>query len=150
MSDNRYAPPTAPVQDVAPIQMGTRPRQIVWAVQLAAAGYLLGLIAVALSWDYYSHLQPVGRMIAGQVAGVLVAVWLYYKIYIGRNWARITLLVLSILGCLGLIATLFTNLVAALPVLAKVRMVVGVGINLIVLWLLFLTPGREWFKSREA
>jgi hypothetical protein len=150
MSDNRYAPPTAPVQDIAPVQMGPRPRQVVLAVQLAAAGYLLGLVTTAMTWDYYARLQPVGRTIATQVLGLIVFVWLYYKIYIGRNWARITLLVFSILGCLGAVGVLFTNILAALPPLAKARTVLGVGINLVVLWLLFLTPGREWFKRHEA
>ena len=151
MSDNRYAPPTAPVQDI-PLtsQIVARPREIVWAVQLAAAGYVLGLAGIAMNWDYYSRLQAPGTLLAGQALSLLIGVWLYFKIYTGRNWARITLLVMTVLGCLTVFSTFFLNLLAAVPPLAKIRMVVSLCINFIVLWLLFFSRGREWFKSREA
>ena len=151
MSDNRYAPPTAPVQDI-PLssQMIARPREIVWAMQLAAAGYVLGLVGIAMNWDYFSRLQSPGTLLASQALSLLFGVWLYFKIYTGRNWARITLLVMTVLGGLTIFSTFFLNLIATVPVLAKIRMVVGMCINLIVLWLLFFSRGREWFKSREA
>lgn len=150
MSDNRYAPPTAPVQDIAPERkLSVRPREIVWAIQLAVVGYLLGLVVMFVSWDYFSKLQSMGSLISNQVISLGISLWLYVKIYAGRNWARITLLVLSLLGSLMAFSSLFMNLVAAAPMVFKVEMFVGFGLNLVILWLLFASPGREWFKTRE-
>jgi hypothetical protein len=149
MSDNRYAPPTAPVQEVVPERMLTvRPREIVWAVQLAVVGYLLGLVLMFVSWDYFSKLQSMGSLISNQVISLGISVWLYFKIWAGRNWARITLLVFSLLGALMAFSSLFMNLLAAAPMIFKVEMYVGFGINLVILWLLFMSPGKEWFKTR--
>ena len=151
MSDNRYAPPTAPVQDIPlSTQLTARPREIVWAVQLAAAGYVLGLAGMAMTWSYYSRLQSLGALLASQGLSLLIGIWLYFKIYTGRNWARITLLVLTLLGGLTIFSMFFMNLVATIPMLGKIRMIVGLCINFIVLWLLFFSRGREWFKGREA
>src|SRR5690242_15762649 len=98
-SDNHYAPPTAAVHDIPPPQRtGTRPREVVLAVKLAAIGYVLGLVVIPFSWDYYSRLQPPAALITNQALSLLLLIWLYTKIYAGRNWARITLLVLFLIG----------------------------------------------------
>jgi hypothetical protein len=150
MSDNRYAPPTAPVQDVpSSRRLGSRPREIVLAVQLAAAGYLLGMAVLVATWGYFSRLQSPGALIVNQAVSLLISVWLYVRVYEGKNWARITLLVLTLLGSLFAFGSAFMNVVAAAPMLSKIQMVAGLCINLIILWLLFISPGREWFKSGE-
>jgi hypothetical protein len=130
--------------------MTARPREIVWAVQLAAAGYVLSLVVTTMTWGYFSRLQPPGSLILNQVVSVLILVWLYVKIYAGRNWARITLLVLTLFSSLFAFSSVFMSIVAAAPLLSKIQMVVGLCINFTVLWLLFFSRGREWFKSREA
>jgi hypothetical protein len=103
-----------------------------------------------LSWDYYSALQPVSVTIATQVLTVVLSGWIYFKIYAGRNWARIVLLVFSIIGAPMYLTDSFMDLMAAAPVLAKVQMVFGAATTLIGLWLLFLSPGREWFRKRTG
>ena len=153
MSDNPYAPPKSAVQDIVPPQSEMpRPAQIVTAIRLAAIGYGLGIVVILLSWDYYSKLQTVGALIANQLFTLCVLFWLYYKIYMGRNWARITLLVFSVLGALAL--TLASRpameLLAAAPTIAKVGMFVGFGLNFVILWLLFLSPGRYWFRRTSG
>jgi hypothetical protein len=147
MSENPYAPPQTHVDDVLPPQAEkVRPRQVVIAVQLAAVGYVLSLAVFALSWDYYSRLQPLTVAIVTQLFSFALTVWIYYKVYVGRNWARVTLLVFSILGALMVFNRLVVDIVAAAPVIAQVQMFVGLGINVAVLWLLFLSPGRTWFQ----
>ncbi|HEY4211829.1 MAG TPA: hypothetical protein VGM84_10140 [Steroidobacteraceae bacterium] len=149
MSDNRYAPPTAPVHDtIDPEPVRTRPREIVWAIQLAVAGYLLGLVAIIARWDYYSRLASPSPAITivSQVLSLAVFVWFYAKIYAGRNWARITWLVLSLLGILIGFNQTFRSLINAAPFLVKANLVVGIVINLATAWLLFFSPGRLWFR----
>jgi hypothetical protein len=151
MSNNPYAPPSAPVDDVVALQASmTRPRQIVLAVQLAVLGYVLGLVVLLLSWSYYTSIQSATMLIVSQALSLVVFVWLYAKIYAGRNWARITLLVFTLLGFLGLLSETTVKLIMAGPAVAKVQMVVGLGLNLTILWLLFLSPGREWFRKSGA
>jgi hypothetical protein len=148
MSDNRYAPPGAPVYDVLPPrQVKSRPREVVLAVQLAVGGYLLGLAVVVMTWDYYSRLQSPSALIWNQALTLIILVWLYSKLYAGRNWARVTLLVLSLFGALFVFNRTFVNIITAAPMLAKINMIISLGLNATVLWLLFISPGREWFKK---
>jgi hypothetical protein len=151
MSDNRYAPPGAPVHDVPlPRQMNTRPREVVLAVQLATGGYLLGLAVIVMTWDFYSRLRSPSALIWNQALSLIILVWLYTKIYAGRNWARVTLLVLSLIGALFSFNRTFMNIITGAPMLAKINMIIALGINATILWLLFISPGREWFKKHPA
>jgi uncharacterized membrane protein len=148
MSENPYAPPKARVEDVLPPPVEKiRPRQIVIAVQLAALSCVLGIAVIAVSWDYYSKLQPLSVTIASQLFSLALSFWLYYKIYVGRNWARITLLVLAVFGAFIVFNQIFMNLIAAAPLLVKAQILLGFGINLVILALLFLPPGRTWFRK---
>jgi hypothetical protein len=149
MKDNPYAPPVAPVYDVTPSeQVRARPREVVLAVQLAAGGYLLGLAVFAASWSYYSRLQSPAQLVMSQTFTLILLAWLYYKVYRGRNWARITLLVFFLFGSLFIFNRTFLNIISATPALAKANMILGTVINIAVLWLLFFSPGREWFRKR--
>lgn len=151
MSDNPYAPPRSSVGDAAPSQVTqVRPDQIGLAIRLAAINYGLGLVAIAVSWEYFSRLQPIGSLIFNQLFSLALSVWIYYKIYVGRNWARITLLVLFSLGSFMTLSSLVRELLMAAPVVAKVQMVVGMGIGLAILWLLFISPGRHWFRRARG
>src|SRR5882724_7328880 len=120
MGDNRYAPPGAPVYDVPPPrQVSPRPREVVLAVQLAAGGYLLGSAVIVMTWDFYSRLQSPSALIWSQALSLIILVWLYTKIYAGRNWARVTLLVLSLFGTLFSFNRAFVNIITAAPMLAR-------------------------------
>ncbi|MBC8028342.1 MAG: hypothetical protein H7Y89_20300 [Steroidobacteraceae bacterium] len=120
------------------------------AIRLAAINYSLGLIVLVFTYEYFSKLQSSGSMIVSQCLSLALLVWLYYKIYVGRNWARITLLAFSVLGGLMTMSSVFMGVVIAAPAVAKVQMSVGLAINLAVLWLLFISPGRHWFRRSSG
>jgi hypothetical protein len=148
MSENPYAPPSARVDDV--VQSGAprvRPPQIMLAIKLAAANYVLGLVVIFLTWDYYSKLQAPAATIVGQIFGLLIAVWFYYKIYQGRNWARIVLLVFTIIGMLVSLTSIVRTVLAQAPSIVKVQIGVGWVISLAIVYLLFLSPGKTWFQK---
>ena len=127
-----------------------RPRQITTVIQLAAASYALGLVSLIVSWDFFSALQPASYTIANQIASLAFLVFIYYKIYRGRNWARIVLLVFSLLGMLMMLSRMFQDLTSAAPPITRLSMLVGLVTNLAILWLLFISPGRHWFKRTGA
>jgi len=151
MSDNPYAPPKSLVADTEPaLPPMERPKQIMWAIWLAAIGYGVGLVVVLLSWDYYSKLQSIGSFLVSQVISLAILVWLYSRIYVGRNWARIVLLIFSAIGMLTIMNRMVMDLLASAPIIARVQTFVGLGLNLVILWLLFLSPGRLWFSRSQA
>jgi hypothetical protein len=122
----------------------------VLVVKLAALGYLFGLTALVLSWSYYSALTTVSSTIFNQGFSLALLVWVYYKIYVGRNWARILLLILTVLGMLMLSSRIFRGILFAAPAIAVLSTLVSTGITGVNLWLLFISPGRRWFKKRES
>jgi hypothetical protein len=145
MSGNPYAPPKAEVEVAERDEVAAeRPRQIVWVVQLAAFNYLLGLVSIAIAWDYFSRLQSLVPTIISQAFTLVILFWLYYKIYQGRNWARIVWLVLSLLGFAMLPFTY--KLLGAMPGVMKLQMFIGLGVTLAIIWLLFFSPGKHWFQ----
>ena len=147
MTDNPYAPPNSHVEDIAlPQAHMERPRQVVTAILLALVNYVLGLVVIIASWSYYSTLQSIGSAISQQLFSLVLFVWINYKIYLGRNWARVTLLVFNALGFLMALSSAVRSLLMTLPTIAKLQMVVGTGVSLWILWLLFISPGRSWFR----
>lgn len=145
MSENPYAPPKAEVElaeQAHPVI--ERPKEIIWAVWLAALNYVVGLVTIALSWEYFSRLQSMLPTIFSQAFALVILVWLYYKIYQGRNWARITWLVLSLFG---LVMVPFSyQMLENAPGVLRVQTLIGVGVSLAIIWLLFFSPGKRWFK----
>lgn len=147
MSDNPYAPPKTHVVDSDPALVPMeRPKEIMTAIWLAFIGYGLGIVVVLLTWDYYSKLQTLGGFLGSQLFTLAIMFWLYYKIYMGRNWARIVLLVLAVIGLAVTMNAAAMSLLKTAPMLAKAQMGLGLVLNIVVLWLLFLSPGRHWFR----
>jgi hypothetical protein len=150
VNDSPTVPSSASVVDGQKSQEAEGPPyQVVIAIRLAAINYAFGLIMIVAFWDYFSTIQTAGSLIWNQAFSLAFSVWIYYKIYIGRNWARITLLVVG--GLLVLLATSrvftdkFMELVGPAPPLVKLSMMIAPAITLTILWLLFLSAGRHWF-----
>jgi len=76
---------------------------------------------------------------------ILLLSWLVYKISQGRNWARMTLLLLVVFGLVA-IGLRFQRLTALNPVLSAIQ-VVQTALQCASLYLLFTGPGRDWFRS---
>lgn len=145
MQDNRYSPPKSVLEDVRQSEtLETCPPQVTAAIKLWVASYCFGLLMFAWEWDYYSKLPPVA-LVVGQLWTLALSGWLFYKIYRGRNWARITWLVLSVVGFVMTLSGPVTSAVDQMPTTGRVQMVLGMGINAITLWLLFFSPARHWF-----
>lgn len=148
MDENRYSPPKAAIEDVVAADAERkRPQPVVLAVQLGAVSYLLGLVVMIVSWDYYSRIQPLTFTLISQGASLAFTIWIYYKVWVGRNWARVTFLVFSVLGILFVFNGTVWKMLTDTPMIAKVQMVSGAAISIVTIYLLFTSPGREWFRS---
>jgi len=75
---------------------------------------------------------------------LLFIIFLVWKIEQGRNWARITYLVLFVLGVPFIIYVYLTSEVSAFLIILGI---VGMIMQIIALVFLFQKPSSDWFKS---
>jgi hypothetical protein len=144
MERNPYQPPESPVSD-------NNEGPLVKPTAVTAAIFILffGLAVDVAFWlSRYGEVQSgsvSGAQWTGQLIGFAFAIFLYLMIGRGKNWARIVLLVFTIIG-FGLIAFVYQELMRA-PLLLRMA---GFGrplCNAIAIYLVFI-PGSEWFKPR--
>ncbi len=125
-----------------------KPSEVAGAVNLLWAALALGPIKVLLDWRYLrAHANPAFMaLVMGAVIAVSVA--LILQIARGRNWARVTYLVLTILGSVPYLTSLKAELERSL-VLGGMS-VAQMGLQIVALWLLFTSPGKASFARRHA
>ena len=124
--------------------MATKPREVNWAISLFWASLAVGPIKMAVQWTYLRSLGPTLFIALVLIITIAVLSFFVWKTDQGKNWARITFLVLFVFGLpfsLSLLRAEFSrSTVSGILSLLQVIMQ-GMG-----LWLLFTTPGRNWFK----
>jgi Kef-type K+ transport system membrane component KefB len=140
---NPYMPPKAIVADVIPSEAREpRPATVSWAVALFWLDLLLSAGALFLQWQ--SPANPVG-WIGRAVTCALFAfnAWVIYRISTGRNWAR----------WVALGSVIFRNVIA-IPTLGRILAastteldIAGNALSVGALCLLFVSPGRRWFRT---
>ncbi|MGO1069691.1 hypothetical protein [Lysobacter sp. CA199] len=123
-----------------------KPSQVRVAVALFYLALALTLAAPFI--DSPLGRRPPGALIVAGVIAALFTVLLIEFISIGRNWARITYLVLTIISLPApyfyLKQGVSANYIGAASVAVQL-LAHGVG-----LYLLFTSPGRSWFfRSRQ-
>jgi hypothetical protein len=145
---NPYAPPSAPVEDPVRAASMDRPRQVVLATVLLWSGLVLGIAKWAFEWRSLGVSFPIYISVPVGMVGFVIRAWLTIKIYAGRNWARVTLLVFALLGLVVLLSTAWRAL-ARSPVSVFGR--IGLtALLLTALGLLFSRPASEWFRTRAG
>ena len=149
MNHNPYTPPQAPVSDAAEVsQPAQKPKQVSMAAQMLWATLALGVINTALQWKYLMAVFSVEMLVVTQLLTLGIAAWLTIKISAGRNWARITYLVLTIVGLPAILLQLPATFARA-PVSGLVGGVQLV-LQLYALYLIFFEPGRRWFRRSSS
>jgi hypothetical protein len=121
-----------------------RPSQVSTAVLLLCASLGLGTVTSVL---LRPHLAPVRRTLFIEIATFALLAWLTYKIWVGRNWARITFAVLAALGFV-IYAPILVRLFQVSTAAGSTNLVQGL-LQLVAMYLLFTHPGRGWFKPRS-
>jgi hypothetical protein len=137
MSDNPYTPPTAPVLDPSP----KAPRAVQVAVVLLSAAAFAAVGREAF-WS--------GDVVVGSVMLLLLALLglLIYKIWVGRNWARILFLAIVVFGSLDTIPQMMRD-ASSEPVTAATSLLI-LAAQVAALALLFIGTGRAWFRKSQS
>jgi hypothetical protein len=131
--------------EVAKLPEMTKPREVTWAIGLLWASIAMGPLVTAADWTFLKSQGSVPKLI---LDGAVTLAWLGFltwKVSDGRNWARITLTAMFLLG----VPLYFFYLRAAadrsitLVVLSALQALTqGAGIVLT-----FMAPGKHWFKA---
>ena len=139
---NPYSPPMAVVVD-APGVMRERPDAVRRAFVFMGCNFVVTFISIALDWRHMSSVVSPIVLATYEFVVVGVLLWLYAKIWAGRNWARITYLILEGITLPGAAWSL-PDIAARSPVVAGLHLIM-IGLDLAVFYLLFF-PGRAFFK----
>jgi len=123
-----------------------KPREATLATNLLWTSLGLGLINSAFQFSYLKTQAPVGFILV--VAGLTLAVMalLVYFISQGRNWARITFLVLFLIGLIPWFPQLVDTF--SRSTLSGLLTVAQVVLQVVALYLIFSKPGAGWFAKR--
>lgn len=156
MNLNPYSPPKAAVSDAGESAMGPRPQVVNIALLLVAVNIAIGLWGALRRWPDISLGVVAIASMTMRLAKLILVAWLCYQIARARNWARIVLLVLTLLGVLALLFQLWIGLTQmpagvkmAMDPQAIPRLALPSALNIAALFLLFV-PGRKWFRRRAT
>lgn len=133
---------------------GEPPRTVIWAVWLMRASILLGYAGLFVGPDITRELRGASPdeltfnlafFFVVLALTALVYLWLIQKVKVGRNWARIVMLVLTAFGILALVPSAG----AQSPVQLALNFI-DTLIDVAAMVLVFRPPGSQWFRPAGA
>ena len=125
-----------------------RPRSVSTAVNLLWASLVVGLLKVLMDLSHLGGIASVAVIVVGSVIFVALFGFLYFKISVGKNWARITFLVVGVIGIVptfSIVSTEFSRSVV-LGTLSLLQL----ALQAYAAFLLFTQPGSSWFRKGTA
>jgi hypothetical protein len=143
-NDTRYSPPTAIVADPPPQPV---PKKVRLAVNL-----LWLSLALAVPVCYLGTVRSVAAALFPLMVAIYVFVFgfyalLYVQVYRGKNWARIVVLILALIGALFLF---FQQDGPTAPGLLERSLdLVSTLLDFSAMYLVFTKPGAAWFKRPD-
>ncbi len=147
--NNLYAPPRARVADPIPMSLSQRPRQISVAIWLLCISFAIGYLNRDLVYPLIAGtaFPRVPAMAASFIIGIAVSMWIGRKLLLGRNWMRVTFLILFVLG-LAFTPFRMARLFHGSNELLIIYVVQSV-IQAFAILLMFIKPGSSWFSKRN-
>ncbi len=128
-----------------------KPKQVLTAIKLLWASLLIGILRSSL--EASNNLNSIkdsgfgpGFFIFTTLFAFAFLVFFIYMIDKGKNWARITFLVLFVLGLFFAVPTLIKSL--EFNFFSGFLGVCQAGIQIIALFLLFQKPSSRWFDRK--
>jgi len=141
MSTNPYEPPSSAVQDILPTPSRVRPKSI----RIAALLLTIASVVAFGREAYWNNDIYVGAALLLSLAVLLLLIFMIFQ---GKNWARMLLVGLFVLGSIGSVPGMFADFASA-PVAAAVSLALYV-VQLVALYLLFADPGNSWFTRSHS
>jgi hypothetical protein len=121
------------------------PREVKLATSLLWISLAAGIVNLVLQFDYLKTQASPGFIAGVGIVTIAVTAVLIYFIAAGRNWARITFLLLFLVGFVPgipqLLATFDRSMFIGLVSLAQWLL------QLVGMYLVFFGPGRQWFAQ---
>ena len=124
-----------------------KPSQIDTAVSLLWASLAIGFVKSLMDMQHMGSQASPAFINFILISVIAVMVLLIVFISKGKNWARITFLVLFVLGSLPSVPLLLGEFTRS-PVLGAFSIIQFV-LQVIALYLIFTKPGSSWFKKQE-
>jgi hypothetical protein len=150
VDNNPYAPPRAIVEDKPAGADGLlRPPIVATAINMIWASLALGIgeMIVKLATVQIARVTLIA-FLAGAAIGVLPQIWLNVKMAARRNWARVTYLVLEILGIAVVLAK--PEQLTASPLISRAVFIVQTLLQLAACVLLLAPSASRWFKPANV
>jgi hypothetical protein len=122
-----------------------KPQHVGTAVNLLWASLAVGLVKMLMDFLNLSAAAPAAFTNFVLIFTFALIGFLIFKISAGKNWARITFLVLFIIGVLPTLPIVLGEFSRS-PVVGALS-VAQIGLQLYALLLLFTPPGRSWFRK---
>lgn len=122
-----------------------KPQSIVTAINLLWTTLAVGLVKMLMDFSNLSAVAPAAFTNFVLVFTFALMGFLIFKISAGRNWARITFLVMFIIGVLPTLPIVLGEFSRSAVVGAL--SVAQIGLQVYALFLLFTQPGSSWFRK---
>lgn len=122
-----------------------KPQPVVTAVNLLWVSLAVGLVKMLMDFSNLSGMAAAAFTNFILIFTFALIAFLIFKIYAGRNWARITFLVMFIIGVLPTLPIVLGEFSRSAVVGAL--SVAQIGLQVYALFLLFTQPGSSWFRK---
>ncbi len=122
-----------------------KPQSVASAVNLLWASMAVGLVKMLMDFPNLSAVAPAAFTNFVLVFVFALDAFLIFKISAGRNWARITFLVIFVIDMLPTLPLMLGEFSSA-PVIGALS-VAQVGLQVYAMFLLFSQPGSGWFRK---
>jgi heme A synthase len=102
-------------------------------------------VCFVLEWQATpSALQPISTTLALAITAALIAllVFVIYKVWAGRNWARFLYVLIFFVGVYDAVEVFQVFSVVAVLTLGELL------VQFVALYLVFLAPGNAWFRAQ--
>lgn len=122
-----------------------KPQPVVTAVNLLWASLAVGLVKMLMDFSNLSAVAPAALTNFILIFTFALIGLLIFNISSGKNWARITFLILFIIGVLPTLLMVLGEFSRS-PVVGALSMG-QIGLQVYALFLLFVQPGNSWFRK---
>jgi hypothetical protein len=124
------------------------PKKVQNAVTILYVTLIIGIVRAVLEASANAEMAGVGHLMFVTLVVFAVTVFLIAKIGRGRNWARITFLILFLLGLLPSILPLIRSF--TISPISGVLGLAQVVLQIVAMVFLFQQESSAWFKPKPA
>jgi len=148
MSESPYAQPASHVADRPGNPRPPRPKQVAVAVGLLWLGFGIDLLVAYFQAERDSTEDFGPSFFAGVAVALVIAVVVNTYVYRGSNWARIALLLLTLVGVVFFFFP--SEDPAPAQVLERTLDFLSSVLSVIATYLVFSPPGSHWFRRPQS